>query len=197
METIKNKWRLGMLVLFSVVLIACGRDVSTVEDALEGQWTMTNAEMNGEPLVELLVENSEWFDIDESDLTRTEDGQLEMAIDFYYNEGILTIVNSDGDQVETPYEVLSADDEAGTMRLAYTLADEELQVDVEEDITFVGEERESRTSAVNVVDVEIPTTATSEGTELEQQWENLGQEIAREMLQNIEFSFDFDYVPEE
>lgn len=197
METIKNKWRLGMLVLFSVVLIACGRDVSTVDDALEGQWTMTNAEMNGEPLVELLVENSEWFDIDESDLTRTEDGQLEMAIDFYYNEGVLTIVNSDGDQVETPYEVLSADDEAGTMRLAYTLADEELQVDVEEDITFVGEERESRTSAVNVVDVEIPTTATSEGTELEQQWENLGQEIAREMLQNIEFSFDFDYVPEE
>ncbi len=34
---------LGLMVLFSVVLVACGRDVSTVEDALEGHWTVEDA----------------------------------------------------------------------------------------------------------------------------------------------------------
>lgn len=196
MRTVK-KLGISLVVFLSVVLVACGRDVSSVEQALEGTWTISEAYLNNEPLVDVLEENAAWFDIDESDFTTNEDGEVEYDVACYYNEGVLQVVNSDGETIETDYNVLSADDEKGTMRLEYTIAEEDVTVVLQEDVTFIGEERETKTSAIHILDIQMALEASETATEVEEQWEVLGQEIVRELLRSIELTLHFDYVGEE
>lgn len=191
-----KKMKRGILVLFSLVFVACGRDVSTVEEALEGHWHMNSAQLNGEPLVELLSQNNEWIDIDEDDWTTTEEGQQEMDVDYYYNEGILTIVNSENEQIKLPYEVIATNENNGSMTLEYVYADEDIEFTLQDELTFTGEERENLTTNLNIVDVVMPEDPTEELTELEQQFSQFGENFVFEIIKSISLEFSFDFVEE-
>lgn len=193
---ILKKMKVGIIVLFSMVLVACGRDVSTVEEALEGHWRMNDAQLNGEPLVELLSQNTDWIDIDESEWTTHEDGQQEMDVDYFYHEGLLTIVNSENEQTELPYEVISTNEENDSLTLEYEYADESIELTLQDELTFTGDERQDLSSNLNIVDVVILEDPTEELTELEQQWSQFGENIVLEIVKNINLEFSFDFVEE-
>lgn len=191
-----KKMKTGIIVLFSLVFVACGRDVSTVEEALEGHWHMNSAQLNGEPLVELLSQNNDWIDIDEGDWTTTEDGQQEMDVDYYYNEGLLTIVNSENEQIKLPYEVIATNENNGSMTLEYVYADEEIEFTLQDELTFTGEERENLSTRLNIVDVVMPEDPIEELTEIEQQFSQLGENFVFEIIKSIQLEFSFDFVEE-
>ncbi len=193
----KKTVRLGLILFFSIFLAACGRDISTVESALEGQWTMTDAFMNGEPLAVALQENAEWFGVEEEDVLTDENGEVVYDVHYYYEEGTMTIVDNEGETTQIPYEVLSTDEENNTLRIEYTMEEEDLSLVIQEDMTFTGEERESKTSQWHIVDVVVEPSNSSQQSELERELEQFGQELAIQVFQSIEFSFHFDYVSEE
>lgn len=192
-----KKFGFGIVLIFSMVLVACGRDVSTVENALEGTWTMTDAYVNGEPLVDVLRDSAALFDFDESEITTNEDGEVAYDLDLFYEEGLLTIVDSEGDARQTTYEVLSANEEDDTMRIEFSLEEEGTKIVLQEDITFSGDERENRTSNVNIVDIQLEEDPSNTSSELEQEFEEFGQELVRELVRSIELTLHFDFVSEE
>lgn len=191
-----KKFGLVFVAVFSMVVAACGRDVSTVENALEGTWTLTDAYMNGEPLVDLLRDNAAWFNLDEAEITTNEAGEVEYDLDLYYEEGLLTIVDSEGESRQTTYEILSTDEENHTMRIEFAIEEEGTIFVLQQDITFEGEERESNSSSVNIVDIQSEGTSNA-SSELEQALEHAGLELVREIFQSLEFTLHFDYVSEE
>lgn len=188
---------LGIIVLFSVVLVACGRDVSTVEDALEGHWTVEDARMNGEPLEEVLDQYDELLDVDSEAVTSTEEGQTEIDVDFYYQEGHLTIVNNKGEQTIFPSEVINRDEENNTIVLEHVLKEEQGNIRLNEEITFADEERESLTSHISITDIDLEEEPAEERSSLEEEMYQLGQDFALEVFRNMNFEFDLNYVDEE
>lgn len=189
---------LGIMILFSVVLVACGRDVSTVEDALEGHWTVEDARMNGEPLEEALAQYDELLNIDSEAITSTEEGQTEIALDFYYQEGNLTIVNKQGEQTVFPSEVINRDEENNTLVLEHVLDEEQGTIKLNEEVTFADEERESLTSHISVTDIDLEEEAPSEERSgLEEEMYQLGQDFVLEIFRNINLEFDLNYVDDE
>lgn len=189
---------LGIMILFSVVLVACGRDVSTVEDALEGHWTVEDARMNGEPLEEALDQYDEMLDIDSEAITTTEEGQTEIDLDFYYQEGHLTIVNNKGEQTVFPSEVINRDEENNTIVLEHVMDEEQGTIKLNEEVTFADEERESLTSHINITDIDLEEEAPAEErSELEEELYQLGQDFVLEIFRNINLEFDLNYVDDE
>ena len=186
---------LGIMVLFSLVLVACGRDVSTVEESLEGHWTVEDARMNGEPLEEVLNEYDEVLDIDPESVTRTENGQTEIDVDFYYQDGNLTIVNNEGEQLSFPSEVINRDEENNSLILEHTITEDEAHIKLNEEITFADEEREALSSHISIVDIELQENEPAEErSELEEEWYQYGQDFALELFRNMNFEFDLQYV---
>lgn len=186
---------IGMAVLLSLVLVGCGRDVSTVEGALEGHWTVTDARVNGQPLEEAIAEYDDVLDIDSDSFTTSEEGQTEIDIDFYYDEEILTIVNAEGDQFQLAYEVLNADEENNAMTLEYLVEDEEADLKLTDEIAFIGEDRDSILSTINIVDVNLKEAESEEQrTELEEEFYQFGQDFVLEIFRNLNIEFDLDYV---
>ena len=186
---------IGMAVLLSLVLVGCGRDVSTVEGALEGHWMVTDARVNGQPLEEAIAEYDDALDFDSDAITTSEEGQTEIDIDFYYDEEILTIVNAEGDQFQLPYEVLSADEENNAMTLEYLVEDEEADLKLTDEIAFIGEDRDSILSTINIVDVNLKEAESEEQrTELEEEFYQFGQDFVLEIFRNLNIEFDLDYV---
>lgn len=186
---------IGMVILLSLVLVGCGRDVSTVEGALEGHWTVTDARVNGQPLEEAIAEYDDVLDIDSDSFTTSEEGQTEIDIDFYYDEEILTIVNAEGDQFQLAYEVLNADEENNAMTLEYLVEDEEADLKLTDEIAFIGEDRDSILSTINIVDVNLKEAESEEQrTELEEEFYQFGQDFVLEIFRNLNIEFDLDYV---
>lgn len=196
MKSKKTKFMVPVLMVFiSFVLVGCGRDVSTVDSALEGRWTVTDARMNGEPLEEVIQEYDEMFNFDSEAVTGSEEGQSEIVADFYYNEGVLTIVNGDGEQTRMPYEVLNTDEENDTLTLETQMNDEEADVTLNQLVNFAGEERDAIASTVNITNLEMTSEEdTAEMSELEQELDQIGQDLAMQLVENIDLEFDLDYV---
>jgi hypothetical protein len=189
---------LGLMVLFSVVLVACGRDVSTVEDALEGHWTVEDARLNGEPLEEALDQYGEMLAIDSEPITSTEEGQTEIALDFYYHEDNLTIVNNKGEQTVFPSEVINRDEENNTLVLEHVMTEEQGTIKLNEEVTFADDERESLTSHVSITDIDLEEEApTEERSGLEEEMYQWGRDFALEIYRNIHLEFDLNYVDDE
>jgi len=187
--------KLGLMILFAVVLVGCGRDASTVESALEGRWTVTDARLNGEPLVEVIQEYDEMFEFDAGDVAGSEDGSQEVDADFYYNEGQLTLVSADGEQTSVPYEVIDTDEENDALTLEYVLEDPEVDLRINDEIQFADENRESMSSRMGIVDADFTEDASAgESSALEDELNQFGQDIAMEILGNMTFDFDLDYV---
>lgn len=184
-----------LMVFISLVLVGCGRDVSTVDSALEGRWTVTDARMNGEPLEEVIQDNAALFDFDADAVTGSEENQNEIVADFYYNEGVLTIVNADGEQTRLPYEVLNTDEENDSLTLETEINEDEAVVTINQLINFEGEEREAIASTLNITDLEMTAEEdTEEMSEIEQQFYQMGQDFVMQLVENINLEFDLDYV---
>lgn len=194
MQNTKKRYLVPIVLVFvSFVLVACGRDVSTVDSAIEGHWTMTDARMNGEPLEQVIQENEDIFDADA--LTGSESNQNEIEADFYYNEGTLTIVNADGEQTSLPYEIMNTDEENDSLTLETLVDEEEATLTINQLVNFSGEDRESISSTLNIKNLELTSQEDTEGmSELEQQANQLGQEFVMQLVQNIHLEFDLDYV---
>lgn len=194
MQNTKKRYLVPIVMVFvSFVLVACGRDVSTVDSAIEGHWTMTDARMNGEPLEKVIQENEDIFDTDA--LTGSESGQNEIEAEFYYNEGTLTIVNADGEQTSLPYEILNTDEENDSLTLETLIDEEEATLTINQLVNFSGEDRESISSTLNITNLELTSQEDTEGmSELEQQANQLGQEFVMQLVENIQLEFDLDYV---
>jgi len=187
--------KLGLMILFAVVLVGCGRDTSPVESALEGQWTATDARLNGEPLVDVIQEYDEMLEFDAGDVTGSEEGSQEVNADFYYNEGQLTLVSADGEQTSVPYEVIETDEENDALTLEYVLEDPEVDLRINDEITFADENREAISSSMNIVEADFTEDASAEeSSALEDELNQFGQEIAMEILGNMTFEFDLNYV---
>lgn len=194
MQNTKKRYLVPIVMVFvSFVLVACGRDVSTVDSAIEGHWTMTDARMNGEPLEQVIQENEDIFDTDA--LTGSESGQNEIEAEFYYNEGTLTIVNADGELTSLPYEIMNTDEENDSLTLETLIDEEEATLTINQLVNFSGEDRESISSTLNITNLELTSQEDTEGmSELEQQANQLGQEFVMQLVENIQLEFDLDYV---
>jgi len=183
------------MILFAVVLVGCGRDASTVESAIEGRWTVTDARLNGEPLGDVIQEYDEMLEFDAGDVTGSADGSQEIDADFYYNEGQLTLVSADGEQTSVPYEVIETDEATDALTLEYVFEDPEVDLRINDEIQFADENREAMTSSMNIVEADFTEDASAENSSvLEDELNQFGQEIAMEILGNMTFEFDLDYV---
>lgn len=184
-----------LMVAMSLVFVACGRDVSTVESAVEGHWTVTDARMNGEPLEEVIQEYDEFLNFDSDTVTGAEGEATEIALDVYFNEGVLTLVNAEGEETRLPYEVTSSDEDNGRLDLAFDIEEEDVNLSLNQAITFTDEERESISSTINIVDVELlDNTPDEEMTEVEEAFYQMGQDIVMRLFEEIELEFDLSYV---
>lgn len=189
---------IGMMVFFSFVLVACGgRDISTVEEAIEGHWTATDARVNGQPLEEAIQEYDEILDFDSEEITGSEDEE-EVDADFYYDEDTVTIINGEGNQTVAPYEVINTDEDNNTITLEYFVEDEEVDIKMSQMITFSDEEREVLSSTVDIVDVEFKEGEDEEErSELEEEFYQMGLEMAADILREIDMEIDLEYVDDQ
>jgi len=195
MRQMSHFTKLGLMILVAVVLVGCGRDTSSVESALEGHWTATDARLNGEPLVDVIQEYDEMLDFDAGDVAGSEEGSTEIDTDFYYNEGQLTLLSADGERTSVPYEVIETDEENDALTLEYVLEDPEVNLRINNEITFVDENREAISSSMNIVEADFTEDASAEETSaLDDELNQFGEEIAMEILRNMNFQFDLDYV---
>ena len=195
--TVIKKKYLGFLVLISFVLMACGRDTSTVDTALLGTWELTDSYVNGEPLDEVLQDNPAFLDIDESFIGTNPEGNVVIHLEAYYEEEMLSLVDGDGNVQQTQYETLSMNEERNEILLAYEIEEEDIVFVLHEESTFEGEERKRRISTVRVVDMHPVEAQPLADTELEQELQQFGFELVQEMIQNIELTLHFDFVSEE
>lgn len=194
MKRLKQMMKVTVFVLVLVFLVACGRDVSTVDLALEGHWKMTNATVNGDPLVDLAQEYEQFLDFDTEEYTTVEEGQTVIDVDYYYNEETLTVVNSEGESFAIPYQVIDTDEENGTMTLEYTLNNDEIEMRINEVIYFEGEEREIIRTETNIFDVMFLVETEQEITELEERLQELGGNIILQVVYEMDFEFELKYV---
>lgn len=186
---------LGMTLLLglAVILVACGgRDISTVDTAIEGHWTVTEARVNDEPLDEVIRNFDQFLDVEPEDVTGTDN---DVAIDLYFEEGILTLENAEGDVTTLPYLITDTDEEKHELILEYHIIDEEVDITLNEILTFNTENRNSYTSDLTIVDVTMRETASEdEVSELEAGLNQMGEDIAREIMQTIRIELNAVYV---
>ena len=128
---------------------------------------MTEDYVNGEPLDEVLQDNSTFLDIDESFIGTNPEGNVVMHLEAYYEEEMLSLGDGDGNVQQTHYEILSMDEERDEILLAYEIEEEDIVFVLQEESTFEGEERESRISTVRVVDMHPVEAQPLADTELE------------------------------
>ena len=165
MKTLKQFMKIGLLFGLTVLLVACGQDEREetaepeepfVEMDVNGHWTLRDARIAGESVIELAENYEAMLPIDLDDVTSEEAGAREWAIDFYYDEGLLTIVTQEGDSIELDYEVLSRDEENRQMMVDYTWNDHDAELVLNETMTFSkdGESisTETRIEAIDAVD---------------------------------------------
>jgi len=185
-----------LLVIFSLILVACDRrDISTVENAIEGHWDVTDVRVNDEPLEEVLQEFDQWLEFDEDAVSSTEQGTQAIALDFYYEDGILAIENAEGDVTTLPYIVEATDEANHTLTLAYHIVDEEVDITLNEVIRFNTEERNSYTSEMQLVDIQMtPTASEEEVSDLERELNQIGQDLAGEILKALDIEINAVYV---
>lgn len=186
-----------VLVVGVVFLAACGRDVSTVDMALEGHWKMTNATINDEPMVDLAQEYEEFLEFNTDEFTTVEEGQTVIDVDYYYSEETLTVENSEGEFFEVPYQVIDKDEEAGTMTIEYALSNEEIEVRINEVIYFEGEERDKIRTETNIFDVMFLVETEEEMSDLEARLNELGGNIILQVVYEMDFAFELEYVDDE
>lgn len=186
-----------VLVVGVVFLAACGRDVSTVDMALEGHWKMTNATINDEPMVDLAQEYEAFLEFDTDEFTTVEEGQTVIDVDYYYSEETLTVENSEGQFFEVPYRVIDTDEEAGTMTIEYALSNEEIEVRINEVIYFEGEERDKIRTETNIFDVMFLVETEEEMSDLEARLNELGGNIILQVVYEMDFAFELEYVDDE
>ncbi len=186
-----------VLVVGVVFLAACGRDVSTVDMALEGHWKMTNATINDEPMVDLAQEYEAFLEFDTDEFTTVEEGQTVIDVDYYYSEETLTVENSEGEFFEVPYRVIDKDEEAGTMTIEYALSNEEIEVRINEVIYFEGEERDKIRTETNIFDVMFLVETEEEMSDLEARLNELGGNIILQVVYEMDFAFELEYVDDE
>lgn len=186
-----------VLVVGVVLLAACGRDVSTVDMALEGHWKMTNATINDEPMVDLAQEYEEFLEFDTDGFTTVEEGQTVIDVDYYYSEETLTVENSEGEFFEVPYQVIDTNEEAGTMTIEYALSNEEIEVRINELIYFEGEERDKIRTETNIFDVMFLVETEEEVSDLEARLNELGGNIILQVVYEMDFAFELEYVDDE
>lgn len=186
-----------VLVMGVVFLAACGRDVSTVDMALEGHWKMTNATINDEPMVDLAQEYEAFLEFDTDEFTTVEEGQTVIDVDYYYSEETLTVENSEGEFFEVPYRVIDKDEEAGTMTIEYALSNEEIEVRINEVIYFEGEERDKIRTETNIFDVMFLVETEEEMSDLEARLNELGGNIILQVVYEMDFAFELEYVDDE
>lgn len=186
-----------VLVMGVVFLAACGRDVSTVDMALEGHWKMTNATINDEPMVDLAQEYEAFLEFDTDEFTTVEEGQTVIDVDYYYSEETLTVENSEGQFFEVPYRVIDKDEEAGTMTIEYALSNEEIEVRINEVIYFEGEERDKIRTETNIFDVMFLVETEEEMSDLEARLNELGGNIILQVVYEMDFAFELEYVDDE
>lgn len=186
-----------VLVVGVVFLAACGRDVSTVDMALEGHWKMTNATINDEPMVDLAQEYEAFLEFDTDEFTTVEEGQTVIDVDYYYSEETLTVENSEGQFFEVPYRVIDKDEEAGTMTIEYALSNEEIEVRINEVIYFEGEERDKIRTETNIFDVMFLVETEEEMSDLEARLNELGGNIILQVVYEMDFAFELEYVDDE
>lgn len=194
MKRLKQMMKVTVFALVLVFLVACGRDVSTVDLALEGHWKMTNATVNGDPLVDLAQEYEQFLDFDTEEYTTVEEGQTVIDVDYYYSEETLTVVNSESESFAIPYQVIDTDEENGTMTLEYTLNNDEIEMRINEVIYFEGEEREIIRTETNIFDVMFLVETEEEITELEERLQELGGNIILQVVYEMDFEFELEYV---
>lgn len=186
-----------VLVVGVVFLAACGRDVSTVDMALKGHWKMTNATINDEPMVDLAQEYEAFLEFDTDEFTTVEEGQTVIDVDYYYSEETLTVENSEGQFFEVPYRVIDKDEEAGTMTIEYALSNEEIEVRINEVIYFEGEERDKIRTETNIFDVMFLVETEEEMSDLEARLNELGGNIILQVVYEMDFAFELEYVDDE
>ena len=186
-----------VLVVGVVLLASCGRDVSTVDMALEGHWKMTNATINDEPMVDLAQEYEAFLEFDTDEFTTVEEGQTVIDVDYYYSEETLTVENSEGEFFEVPYQVIDTNEEAGTMTIEYALSNEEIEVRINEVIYFEGEERDKIRTETNIFDVMFLVETEEEMSDLEAHLNELGGNIILQVVYEMDFAFELEYVDDE
>ena len=197
MKQFGKKLKFMVLVVGVVFLAACGRDVSTVDMALEGHWKMTNARINDEPMVDLAQEYEAFLEFDTDEFTTVEEGQTVIDVDYYYSEETLTVENSEGQFFEVPYRVIDKDEEAGTMTIEYALSNEEIEVRINEVIYFEGEERDKIRTETNIFDVMFLVETEEEMSDLEARLNELGGNIILQVVYEMDFAFELEYVDDE
>lgn len=184
---------LTLLLVFSVILVACGgHDISTLEEALEGHWTVTDARVNGEPLAEVIHDFDQFLDVDPEDVTGADN---EVEVELYFYDGILTLESAEGEVSTIPYIVKETNEGTHKLTLEYHVVDEEVDITLNEVLTFNTEDRDSYTSALTIVDISMtPDASAEEVSELEAGMKKIGEDIVREIARSINLELNAVYV---
>lgn len=199
MNSFKKFIKIGILVLLAFVMVACGQDVPeeteepSIEIDLNGHWTLREATVAGEPVIELAEEYEDELDIDLDNFTTEEEGNRELDVAFYYNEGLLTIVNHDGESIELDYEIVNRDVESRQMTLEYVLRDEDVEVYIEEVMTF-SDDGERVTTETSIDEVEFTRDEADEPSEYEEELNDIGGKLVLEFIYGLDFELELEYV---
>lgn len=183
----------GMILFFSIFLTACGRDTSTVDSSLNGRWELADATLNDRPIEEVVMEYEETFGTSEgSEASSAED--LTIDSEFYFDNGELTIVNAEGEQTNQTYEVTNTDEENDSLTLQTPVSNEEVDLTLNSSGNFTDEERESLDLTTTMTDITVNSQSVEDLTALEAEFEQLGQEFAIRILENIELDLSLNYL---
>jgi len=190
--SLHRKIGLGVVLLSAFVLTACGgRDTSTVESSLNGQWELANATVNGQPIEEVIANFEEAFSSSSSNTSSesiVEDGNLDA--DVYFNDGELTVVGADDQQMNYTFEVTDTNEENNSIALEIPVNNEEAEFTLASSGTFTDEERETMNFTLAMSDI----TMTNSSGQQPSAGEQLGQEFAIQILENINVEMTLNYV---
>lgn len=183
-----RKIGLGVLLLSTVILTACGRDTSTVESSLNGQWELAEATVNGQPLEEVVNNLDETFGSGSD--AESAAGNLSLDSTFYFNEGELTVVGADNQQNSYAFEVVDTNEENDSITLEMPVSNEEVDFTLNGSGTFTDEERESLDFTLSMADISMPNPSNGQQSSAEQ----IGQEFAIRIFENINVETALNYV---
>lgn len=204
MRQIKMFLKVSFLPLIAIVLAACAEEdtgieeagVSTFEMNLDGHWTVTEATLDGEPVIDLAeaFENELLFDVD--DYTSGPEGNRELDVAFYYDNGLLTIVDSEGDTIELSYQVVEKDEENQQITLEYLLNDEDVEIYIDDVVSFY-DEGARITTQTNVQEVVFLREEDEEPSEYEEELATFGGRAALEFIYGLDLELELEYLSDE
>jgi len=190
--SLHRKIGLGVVLLSTFVLTACGgRDTSTVESSLNGQWELADATVNGQPIEEVIANFEEAFDSNSSNSSSgssVEDVNLDANV--YFNEGELTVVGADDQQMNYAFEVTETNEENNSIALEMPINNEEAEFTLNGSGTFTDEERETMDFTLAMSEITMNNSSGQQPSVGEQ----LGQEFAVKILENIDVEMALNYV---